>query len=237
MKFRTILASLILSTPVFICAFLPAKPITIEKEIQQAARDLTPSEKEIMSAFLTREIGKAEFVNNQQQVNKLKKIHVDFQFKKYGPVIKQLATMHPDVRRHLKMTNLRKKMLTGELQRQPLWLREIAALDYLLKVNNKKNINEKRWKTVNAQAQYVVERAQDIISNHHQIKDPLLLKNAIKLVTVRLQAFKNVKKVFQKTKTKIDITLNQLETVKNARNLTKPIFTGHPPVIPLPIKR
>lgn len=243
MKMRYLLPYLMLSSPVFMLAFLPAITGTgdIKNEIKEAATELTPTEKRTLKTFITSEINRT---NKQALKNQLKAIQNDFRQRKYGFMAQQLVPLYTTIGRKPNVPALRMKLLTNELSGQPGWLQEIAALEYILKKDTKRNVAIKRWKTPNTRAKYVLSLARNIAGKHSVVTDDYLIKDAIAIVENRLTKFKPMTRIPASTKNDITEVQAKLKQIKQQRNLDqlpaiaapttpeKPSFPGIPTPTP-----
>lgn len=196
--------SLILLVPAAVfCA--DVKKMT-ESQMREASKSMSPQEMKLMENHLKSEIKKAK---TSEEKEKLESIFHFFYQGRYDLVMQELKALGDDPQKILKTTGLREKMLSGELERMPWFIREIAALDFLFEKDTKEKL--KKWPTAKDKALYIISLVDQLDRNHQKVEDKAILKEAINNVRGKLNELTEyVPAVFKR---QITIALAKLDKI------------------------
>jgi len=176
-----------------------------ENEMREAAKSMNAEEIKLMENHLKNEIKKTK---TPQEREKLESITQSFYKGRYDLVMQELKSLGENPQKILKTTGLREKMLSGELERLPWFIREIAALDFSFERDAKATVQ--KWPAATDKALYIIGLIDQLERNHQRVEDKVILKDSINNVRDKLgQLAEHVPGVFKR---QISTALTKLDT-------------------------
>jgi hypothetical protein len=184
-----------------------------EKQMRAASKELSAKEMANMKMLIQNNINEAKANKDTVAQQEYEVVFQDFWKGRYDLVMQELLEKdkeHGGIQNMLQMTGLRAKMLAGELEKVPWFIRQIAGLDWFLE--NDPTLNNV-W--------YLISLVDQIDRNNARVEDPEMLLEAINDLGTRLVTWQpKSTKILQRS---INQALDKLMAVKNMRNLQGPV--------------
>jgi hypothetical protein len=186
-----------------------------DKDIRTAAQNMTLEESKQMANYLQSKVNDMKNDGDSFGQQRYEELFNQFYKGRFVLVMEELKALGDDPQKILKVTGLRDKMLSGQLEKIPWFLREIAGLDWFFQQDAKRT--KPQWPQPKDKVLYLAGLVDQIERNHARTNDLQMLSEAIDSVSSRLMQLQNsVTKIFQRT---INQALDKLKMVKSVRNL------------------
>ncbi len=213
MKKHLLMLTILLS-PAFLAVAARDATTMTEADMRKAAKTMTADEMKNMENFLKKLVKKAD---TDEEREKREAIFHSFYQGRYDLVMEELKALGENPQKILKKTGLREKMLSGELQRLPWFMQEIAGLDFFFQRDAVAPAKQQKWPKPKDKALYLISLVDQIDRNQNRVEDDKMLKEAIKTLDDKLEDLKdNVPGVF---KMQIKMARRKLDDVKDNRGL------------------
>jgi hypothetical protein len=188
-----------------------------EATIRSAVGELNSEEMLRLEKFLREKHKESITNNNVDAIEKYDKLLKELNKGRFDLVIAEIKKHGEKIQDILKITNLREKMLSGELEKIPWFIREIAGLTWFFEQDAKQSQEKQQWPRPQDKVLYLASLVDQIERNHNRVTDLTTLKNAIDELRTRLSNLQNsVSNVMKRT---IKQSLEKLRLVEEIRNL------------------
>jgi hypothetical protein len=175
--------------------------------LKQASQELTTREAELLKKYLDTRITQLshdavdDFTIKEKDA--FEKIVTLFYQHRYDKLLQQLYALGYDPKTILHCSTLRIAMLQGKLEQTPLFLREVAGLDWFFEWDARRK--HKKWPKLEDKLKYISYLIDQIDHNKNKLFDAALIRNAIdslekSLNTLVEQASASVKSLKAKTR-------------------------------------
>lgn len=149
--------------------------------LKQASQELTTREAELLKKYLDTRIMQLshDAVDDValQEKDTFEKIVTLFYQHRYDKMLQELYALGYDPKTILHSSALRIAMLEGKLEQTPLFLREVAGLDWFFEWDARRK--HKKWPKLEDKLKYISYLSDQIDRNKNKLFDTALIRNAV----------------------------------------------------------
>jgi hypothetical protein len=190
------------------------------KEIRSAEGKPTLENMQNLEDYLRQDLKDVKATGDFNDVDVIERMLQKFYRGKFDEVIAEIKRRGDKIQDILKISGLREKMLSGELERIPWFMKEIAGLDWFFERDANRKQSEKLWPQPKDKVQYLGNLTDQIERNHSRVSDTVMLHEAIDELGGRLSGLRD--SVSNIMKRSIDQALEKLRLVEEIRHLVGP---------------